>query len=125
MLSVKAELLCMYNMQSCIFLNIDLLCESVKLLSIDNNWIFRLFILMCYLIVSFCFFLLLDLKRGLSFLLKSWRTFHHHHRLIPGPLNQRNLVSVLQQRTIMYIWFLQTELYGTFNSVIHTPHSSC
>ena len=37
MLSIKAELLCMYNMQSCGFLNIVLLCESVKLLSIDNN----------------------------------------------------------------------------------------
>ena len=43
----------------------------------------------------------------------------------PGPLNQRNPVSVLQQRTIEYIRFLQTELYGTFNSVVHTPHSSC
>ena len=30
-----------------------------------------------------------------------------------GPLNQRNLVSVLQQRPIVYIRFLQTELYGT------------
>ena len=42
MLSIKAELLCMYNMQSWGFLNIVLSCESVKLLSIDNNWIFRL-----------------------------------------------------------------------------------
>ena len=60
MLSIKAELLCMYNMQSCDFLNIVLLCESAKLLSIDNHWIFRLFVLMCYLFVSFCFLLLLD-----------------------------------------------------------------
>ena len=42
-----------------------------------------------------------------------------------GPLTQRNLVSVFQSRTIVYIRFLQTELYGTFNSVVHTPHSSC
>ena len=41
MFCIKAELLCMYNMQSCDFLNIVLLCESVKLLSIDNNWIFN------------------------------------------------------------------------------------
>ena len=38
MISIKAELLCMYNMQSCGFLNIVLLCELAKLL--DNNWIF-------------------------------------------------------------------------------------
>ena len=44
---------------------------------------------------------------------------------LPGPLNQRNFVSVLQQRTIVYIRFLQTELYSTFNSAVHTPHSSC
>ena len=42
MLSIKAELLCMYNMHSCGFKNIILLCESVKLLLIDYDWIFRL-----------------------------------------------------------------------------------
>ena len=42
MLSIKAELLCMCNMHSCIFLDIVLLCESVKLLLIDNDWKFRL-----------------------------------------------------------------------------------
>ena len=69
MLSIKAELLCMYMYGILWFCFV----ESVKLLSIDNNWIFRLFILMCYLIVSFCFFLLLE-QPGIHNKMIPWKT---------------------------------------------------
>ena len=39
-----------------------------------------------------------------------------HYSYDKGPLSQRNLVFFNN----VYIRFLQTELYGTFNSVVHT-----
>ena len=62
MLSVKAELLCIYNMQSCGFLNIVLLCESVKLLSIDQLDIQTV----CFDVLFICIILFLTFVRFLE-----------------------------------------------------------
>ena len=78
------------------------------------------------------FILILELKSVTSFIYEKTSLVKIHvdpsdHRLsrYHGPISERNLVSVLRQRSFVYIRFLQTELYGTFNSVVHTPHSSC